>query len=213
MTLSIDDRRYALLFTTEFCGDKYIVVDYEPSEELNDLIYVPAYDHVIPYKNIKSLKYVQSEVWLTMRKVTLFGGADLYVMNNDGLLETEDTVYERMTKAISNEYANKSTKTAADYGIGITDKQLDFKPFDNENKTIEVEHPSHYTNGNIETIEIIEEITKGYDDGFVALCVGNAIKYLARSPFKHDDSSIDLKKASKYLEFALNYIEKEKDIS
>lgn len=66
-----------------------------------------------------------------------------------------------------------------------------------------VDHPSHYKQGKFETIEIIEEITQGYEDGYVAYAVGNAIKYLARAPFKHDTPEEDLRKAAKYIEFAL----------
>lgn len=71
-----------------------------------------------------------------------------------------------------------------------------------------VEHPSHYKQGRFETIELIEEITGGYKDGYVAYCVGNAIKYLARAPFKHDTPTEDLQKAKKYIEFALEGMSK-----
>lgn len=67
-----------------------------------------------------------------------------------------------------------------------------------------VEHPNHYTQGRFETIEIIEEITQGYSDGYVAYCVGNALKYLARAPYKHETPLEDLRKAAKYLEFAID---------
>jgi hypothetical protein len=71
-----------------------------------------------------------------------------------------------------------------------------------------VNSPAHYTNARFETIEVIEEITAGYSDGFVAYSVGNALKYLARAPFKHDDGGLeDVKKAAKYLEFAIKRIE------
>ncbi|WP_226035736.1 DUF3310 domain-containing protein [Aquibacillus saliphilus] len=70
-----------------------------------------------------------------------------------------------------------------------------------------INHPSHYNSGKFETIEIIEEITKGYDDGFVSYCVGNSLKYLARAPYKHDGIEEDLNKAAKYLEFALRYVD------
>lgn len=72
-----------------------------------------------------------------------------------------------------------------------------------------VSHPSHYTRGKFETIEIIEEITQGYEDGYVAYCVGNSIKYLARAPFKHESPTEDIRKAIQYLQFALERIEKE----
>lgn len=67
-----------------------------------------------------------------------------------------------------------------------------------------VNSPSHYTAGRIETIEVIEDYTAGYEDGFVAYCVGNAVKYLARAPYKHDTPVEDLRKAAKYIDFALD---------
>jgi hypothetical protein len=71
-----------------------------------------------------------------------------------------------------------------------------------------VNQPNHYTQSKFETIEVIEEITAGYSDGFVAYSVGNALKYLARAPFKHGDGGLeDCKKAAKYLEFAIKRIE------
>lgn len=66
-----------------------------------------------------------------------------------------------------------------------------------------VNHPNHYTQGRFETIEVIEEIAGGYDDGYVAYCVGNAIKYLSRAPHKHATPVEDLRKAATYLDFAI----------
>ncbi|WP_207654639.1 DUF3310 domain-containing protein [Clostridium paraputrificum] len=64
-----------------------------------------------------------------------------------------------------------------------------------------VNHPSHYTHGEIETIDKIEDVL-GLE-GFQAYCVGNAIKYLDR--YKLKNGFEDIKKAKRYLEF---YIEK-----
>jgi len=66
-----------------------------------------------------------------------------------------------------------------------------------------VSHPSHYTQGRFETIEMIEEVTQGYSDGYVSYCVGNALKYLARAPFKHESPAEDIAKARAYLDFAI----------
>lgn len=66
-----------------------------------------------------------------------------------------------------------------------------------------VNRPSHYTQGRFETIEVIEEIAGGYDNGYVAYCVGNAIKYLSRAPHKHATPVEDLRKAATYLDFAI----------
>ena len=70
-----------------------------------------------------------------------------------------------------------------------------------------VNQPSHYTQGKFETIEVIEEITSGYNDGYVAYCVGNALKYEARAPFKHDTPLEDLRKAARYLAYAIDYLD------
>ena len=54
-----------------------------------------------------------------------------------------------------------------------------------------VEHPSHYTYGKIETIEVIEDWELNYN-------IGNAIKYLWR--YKHKYNPVeDLDKAIWYI--------------
>lgn len=70
-----------------------------------------------------------------------------------------------------------------------------------------VHHPNHYTSGRFEAIEVIEDVTKGYEDGYVAYCVGNTQKYIKRAPFKHATPLEDLRKAAKYLEFAIKHLE------
>ena len=70
-----------------------------------------------------------------------------------------------------------------------------------------VNHPNHYTQGKFETIEVIEEITSGYDDGFIAYCIGNTLKYIARAPFKHGSPAEDLAKAERYIRFAIEYLD------
>lgn len=64
-----------------------------------------------------------------------------------------------------------------------------------------VNSPNHYTQGDVEVIDIIAQITRGYTDGFHAYCVGNALKYLARAPYKHATIDEDVRKAAKYIEF------------
>lgn len=59
-----------------------------------------------------------------------------------------------------------------------------------------VNHPSHYTQGKFETIEVIEEFTKDLE-GIDAFCIGNAVKYLSRWPYKNGVE--DLKKAVWYI--------------
>lgn len=70
-----------------------------------------------------------------------------------------------------------------------------------------VNSPNHYTQGKFETIEVIEHLTSKYDDGFVAHCVGTAFKYMDRAPYKHDNPTECLRKAAKYLEFAIEHLD------
>lgn len=60
-----------------------------------------------------------------------------------------------------------------------------------------VNHPSHYNQGNIECIAAIDEATKGLQ-GSEAFYIGNAIKYLWR--WKHKNGVEDLEKARNYLD-------------
>ena len=56
-----------------------------------------------------------------------------------------------------------------------------------------INHPSHYTQGNIEVIDYIEDKRFGYH-------LGNVIKYISRAGLKESSSKIeDLKKAQWYL--------------
>lgn len=56
-------------------------------------------------------------------------------------------------------------------------------------------NPSHYKQGNRETIDIIKDIT---GDGFCSMLVGNIIKYISR--YKYKNGVEDLKKARWYLD-------------
>ena len=59
-----------------------------------------------------------------------------------------------------------------------------------------VNHPSHYTAGGIEAIEVIEAY--GWGPGF---CAGNVVKYILRSGRKAGEDAVrDIDKAIWYLE-------------
>lgn len=62
-----------------------------------------------------------------------------------------------------------------------------------------VNHPSHYNYGDTEVIDFIEQVTKHYNPN-VAYHIGNAIKYLERSP--HKNGKEDVAKAKWYIERA-----------
>lgn len=125
---------------------------------------------------------------------------------------TQPTVYDDDAISPSYSEAVRSGKTFADYtGAHITAKSLDFKT--KEDEIIEgiteeslnfqevegdnVNHPSHYNYGDIEVIDFIEQVTEQYEDGFDAYIVGNALKYLSRSP--HKNGTEDIRKAVWYL--------------
>lgn len=59
----------------------------------------------------------------------------------------------------------------------------------------EIEHPSHYTSGDVECIDGIRAALG--DEGFKSYCAGNAIKYLWR--YRHKGGLIDVRKAGEYL--------------
>ncbi len=68
-----------------------------------------------------------------------------------------------------------------------------------------VNHPSHYTDGNIEVIDFIEDKGLGF-------CLGNAIKYISRAGKKYPDKEIeDLEKAVWYINRRIKELKKEKN--
>ena len=68
-----------------------------------------------------------------------------------------------------------------------------------QHTTDPVNHPDHYNYGEIEIIDFIEQVTQHYNSN-VAYHIGNAIKYLARSP--HKNGKEDIEKARWYIERA-----------
>ena len=58
-----------------------------------------------------------------------------------------------------------------------------------------VNHPPHYTQGKVETIDAIESAVG--PEGFEGYLVGNVLKYLSR--YKHKNGLEDLRKAEWYL--------------
>ena len=60
-----------------------------------------------------------------------------------------------------------------------------------------VNHPSHYTQGKYEVIDVIEDGTQNLK-GIQAVCVGNILKYVLR--FQYKNGVEDLKKSRFYLD-------------
>lgn len=86
----------------------------------------------------------------------------------------------------------------------VIDDNWDFEkvdePFtrkvDMQEKQDVVNKPKHYTYGDIETIDYIEQVTKDYKPE-LAFAIGNAIKYISRA--NHKNGKEDLDKARWYL--------------
>lgn len=66
-----------------------------------------------------------------------------------------------------------------------------------------VNHPSHYTSGNIECIDAIRASMT--PKGFIDYCKGNVIKYVFR--WEHKGGVEDLRKAQVYLGWAIEAAE------
>lgn len=67
-----------------------------------------------------------------------------------------------------------------------------------------VEHPPHYCDGGIETIDFIK--AKLGEEGFVSYCMGNVIKYISRAG-KKGDFLEDLQKAQVYMDWAARTVQ------
>ena len=82
------------------------------------------------------------------------------------------------------------------------DDNYDFYSLPDENeenkKTLDdkVNHPTHYTYGEIEVMDFIEQVTKDYKPE-LAFAIGNAIKYISRANRKNGKEDLD--KARWYL--------------
>ena len=210
-------------------GDKIVVtkVNYEELERVHFAEVTEVDDDYNVWIDI--YPPINGEVTLYMTEGV---GDEWRILSENPQYDEEETLQHRQThayyddEALSPSYSDavKSGMSFADYtGVNITEASLDFEPkeeevlrgitaeslnFEEAPKSDAVNHPSHYGKGRFETIEMIEEITKGYDDGFVAHCVGTAVKYESRAPFKHDTPLEDLRKARKYLEFAIEHLER-----
>ena len=67
-----------------------------------------------------------------------------------------------------------------------------------------VNHPEHYTDGGIETIDFIEAKKLPYH-------LGNALKYISRAGKKNKDKTIeDLQKAIWYIDRYIKFVEGER---
>lgn len=139
--------------------------------------------------------------------------------------------YEEQTKKEYNDEAMMPSYSAVatsleDYtGVGITADSLAFvsstdKALDTitpsslafeEAQKDAVNHPSHYTTGQTEVIDILEDLASRYDNPVDAYLVATAAKYLFRSPFKGAQEQ-DIRKAVWYLSRLADNIAKRNEL-
>ena len=67
----------------------------------------------------------------------------------------------------------------------------------------QVNHPSHYKQGRVEAIEVIEDVVSGAPDPVIGYSVGQTLKYLLRAWHK-GNAVQDLQKAAWYLNRAID---------
>ena len=112
------------------------------------------------------------------------------------------TVQESMAEQLE-ELRKENLKEANEMLLGINDvyenESIQSNDLQQRKRKDAVNHPSHYNYGDIEVIDFIEQVTKHYNPN-VAYHIGNAIKYLARSPHKNGKEDVD--KARWYIERA-----------
>lgn len=90
----------------------------------------------------------------------------------------------------------------------ITPASLSFYEVDAKKEA--VNHPSHYTTGQTEVIDLLEDLASRYDNPVDAYLVATAAKYLFRSPFKGAQEQ-DIRKAVWYLTRLADNIAKRND--
>ena len=85
------------------------------------------------------------------------------------------------------------------------DKNVDLQKAANEVTHDNVSHPAHYTSGQIEVIDFIEDKELGFH-------LGNAVKYISRAGRKDADRTIeDLQKAVWYINRQIQRLEREQN--
>ena len=118
-----------------------------------------------------------------------------------GTLKHVDECMANLFDCTIKKYEGMAVVLPSDYDFG-EDKEDYFVLAEDEEEqrtTDPVNHPEHYNYGEIEIIDFIEQVTQHYNSD-VAYHIGNAIKYLARSP--HKNGKEDIEKARWYIERA-----------
>lgn len=111
--------------------------------------------------------------------------------NNPPPPPTRLSASEELSRYIANEELRRFGEVTNRSGLTIGKFIANKSPNRITNQSDDINHPSHYTQGDIEVIDYIEDKKLGYR-------LGNVVKYVSRAGHK-DDAIKDLKKARWYL--------------
>ncbi|MDK3983758.1 DUF3310 domain-containing protein [Staphylococcus pseudintermedius] len=129
------------------------------------------------------------------------------VVSSQRMRDTDDEkwVYEPIFETAKVRGVNGDDVTVEfnDGTITVLDENTEWYKVDDA-----VNHPSHYTYGDIEVIDFIEQVIKDYPPE-LAFSIGNAIKYISRAV--HKNGKEDLDKARWYLQRAYDKWEENND--
>lgn len=142
------------------------------------------------------------------RYTAIFNSSDIFVKDSEYSNQNIIVIRGFLSKAHASNYIEviESLKDTFEYDA------IDFEPYeivynntyssdkDNDNAN----HPEHYIQDGIETIDVIKAWTKGLD-GIIATDTGNVIKYISRWGKKNGLE--DLKKAQWYLNHLIKEME------
>ena len=145
-------------------------------------------DKWIVFKNADEFKYLtESKQYKVLNECSDGFNGKVYVTEDDG----------------GNRFSIPENSYIYDYEVfekyPLSDNISYLKP-----ATDNVTSPSHYNQGDIETIDYINQIVQAYN-GRAGYHVGNVIKYVSRAP--HKNGKEDLEKAKVYLEWAIEHFE------
>lgn len=119
-----------------------------------------------------------------------------YTITDENYFDDWEQHMADITKSVSNKWISNAMKSEQGKLRNTIRKSVDLQQRKRQDT---VNHPVHYNYGDIEVIDFIEQVAQHYNPK-VAYHIGNAIKYLARSP--HKNGKEDIAKAKWYIERA-----------
>ena len=126
-------------------------------------------------------------------KAVIDSVGNLYTVTDENYFDNWQDYMESITESVSGKRKLSATTKV------ILNDQKKSNDVQQRKRQDTVNHPAHYNYGDIEVIDFIEQVTKHYNAN-ATYHIGNAIKYLARSP--HKNGKEDIAKAKWYIERA-----------